>query len=133
MSSMMSDAPKVLIVDDDREIVDGARLRLGAAGFDTMVAHDGEEGLAAAIANRPDAIILDVRMPRMDGLTALRKLQEREDTKDVPVIVLSASVVDQKAALDAGARFFLTKPYEGSTLITAVEAAIAEAGRPAAV
>ena len=128
----MSDAPKILIVDDDREIVEGARLRLGAAGYDTIAAHDGEAGLAAAIANRPDAIVLDVRMPGMDGITALGKLREREETKDVPVIILSASVVDQKAALDAGARFFLTKPYQGSTLIAAVEQAIAEAGQLAA-
>lgn len=119
----MSD-PKVLLVDDDQEIVDGASLRLRAAGFDTITAKDGEQGVASAITNRPDAIVLDVRMPHMDGLTALNKLQANEATRNIPVVILSASLVDQQAALDAGARFFLTKPYQGKNLLAAVDAAL---------
>jgi DNA-binding response OmpR family regulator len=111
-------------VDDDCEIVTAATLRLQAAGYRTRTAYDGESGVALAAECRPDAILLDVRMPRKDGLIALRELKQRDDTKDIPVVMLSASIVDQHAALDAGARFFLKKPYCGDTLVQAVISAL---------
>ena len=83
-------------------------------------------GVNVARKARPAAIALDVRMPRMNGLVALGKLQHDERTKHIPIVMLSASVVDQQAALDAGARYFLTKPYQPTTLLTAVERAISE-------
>ena len=122
----MLDTKRVLLIDDDHEIRVGARLRLRAAGFDTIEACDGEQGVASAIENRPDAIVLDVRMSRMDGLTALNRLRECEDTKEIPVVMLSASPVDQKASLDGGARFFIRKPYLAQNLISAVKAAVNE-------
>ncbi len=120
----------VLLVDDDPAILEGARLRLRASGYDTLNANDGIQGLATAIKAQPDAIVMDVRMPRMDGLAALAELQENEDTKNIPVVMLSASLRDQQMALDAGARFFITKPYEGKTLMRAVESAIGESHEP---
>jgi CheY-like chemotaxis protein len=114
----------VLIVDDDREIVTAATLRLRAAGYRTLTAHDGESGVALAAERQPDVILLDVRMPRMDGLTALAELKQRGDTRDIPVVMLSASIVDQRAALQSGARYFLKKPYCGETLVQAVAAAL---------
>jgi CheY-like chemotaxis protein len=116
-------ANRILVVDDDRDVLRGARLRLEGAGYETFSAADGEEGVASAVKLRPDAILLDVRMPRMDGLTALAKLRERADTRNIPVVMLSASLIDQQAALDAGARFFLSKPYQGRTLLAAIESA----------
>jgi CheY-like chemotaxis protein len=120
----MTDPATVLIVDDDDEIIRAASLRLRAAGYHTLTAGDGEAGVAAAIANHPDAILLDVRLPRLDGLSALADLKRRSETKHIPVVVLSASVVDQQAALDAGARFFLKKPYRGDMLVEAVRTAL---------
>jgi CheY-like chemotaxis protein len=120
----MPEQPIVLVVDDDHEIVMAATLRLRAAGYRTQIAYDGESGVALAAKCQPNVIVLDVRMPRMDGLTALGKLKGRRDTKDIPVVMLSASVVDQQAALNAGARFFLKKPYRGETLVQAVAAAL---------
>ena len=64
-------------------------------------------------------------MPRKDGLAALSYLKRRSDTKDIPVIMLSASIVDQEAGLNAGARFFIRKPYSGAKLVQAVRTAIA--------
>jgi len=121
----MPDQPMVLMVDDDDEIVCAACLRLRAAGYRTLTAGDGEAGFAAAVANHPDAILLDVRLPRRDGLAVLSELKRQSKTKDIPVVMLSASVVDQQAALDAGARFFLRKPYGGDMLVQAVETALA--------
>src|SRR3989304_5353598 len=117
----------VLLVDDDRDVVEGSSVRLRAAGYQTVAAYDGDECVDRANEYQPVAIVLDVRMPRMDGLTALGELQEGENTKHIPVVMLSASLGDQRAALEAGARFFLRKPYSGPMLIDAVKAAIEEA------
>jgi CheY-like chemotaxis protein len=120
----MPDPATVLMVDDDREIVRGACLRLQAAGYRMLTAGDAESGIAAAITNHPDLILLDVRLPRRDGLSALSDLKRRPETKHIPVVMLSASVVDQQAALDAGARYFVRKPYCGDLLVQAVRTAL---------
>jgi len=116
--------PTVLMVDDDEEITCAACLRLRAAGYRTLTAGDGDAALAAAVANHPDAILLDVRLPRRNGLSVLSELKRRPETTQIPIVMLSASVVDQQAALDAGARFFLRKPYCGDTLVQAVRTAL---------
>jgi CheY-like chemotaxis protein len=118
---------RVLIIEDDRDIVRGMKVRLRTRGFNTMEAYDGQEGLEVANEEHPDAILLDVRMPRMDGLTTLHNLHSAESTRKIPVIMLSASLADQEAALDAGARFFLKKPYQDDMLLSALETAIHEA------
>ena len=122
----MPDKKRVLIVDDDHDIIQGTDLRLRAAGYETLTASDGEQGVASALTNGPQAILLDVRMPRLDGLGALAQLKQHEETRDIPVVVLSASLRDQRAALDAGARYFLTKPYRSNDLLLAVQSALAD-------
>jgi CheY-like chemotaxis protein len=114
----------VLLVDDDQEIVAGASIRLRAAGYYVASACDGEQGIAAAKSMRPDAIILDVKMPRMNGLAALARLKESETTSSIPVVILSASLAEQRAALAAGAQFYLRKPYKPQALLSALDAAI---------
>lgn len=114
----------VLIVDDDPEVRLGTRVRLNAAGYKTLEAEDGLKGIAMAIEHVPDAILLDVRMPRMDGLTALKLMQNNDITRNTPVVMLSASHVDQTEALDSGAKYFLSKPYQGAQMLASVEAAI---------
>ncbi|HEX3727200.1 MAG TPA: response regulator [Pirellulales bacterium] len=123
----MNDSTIVLLIDDDHDVVLGASLRLRAAGYETLTAYDGQEGFATARDNHPDAIVLDVRMPRLDGLSALALLRKCEQTKNIPVIMVSASLVDQHAALDSGARFFLTKPYHPKSLVAALESAMHKA------
>lgn len=115
----------ILIVDDDRDVRLGTRLRLQAAGYKTLEAENGLQGIAMAIEHCPDAILLDIRMPKMDGLTALKLMQSNEITKATPIIMLSASHVDQSEALDSGARFFLTKPYQGQQMLATVSSALA--------
>ena len=125
----MKNGHRILVVDDERDIAQVASLRLRAAGYETMTANDGDTGIVTALKQAPDAIVMDIRMPRKNGLAALAELQARRETQHIPVIMLSASLVDQPAALDAGARFFLTKPYEAQTLLTAVQRAVDEASR----
>jgi DNA-binding response OmpR family regulator len=123
---------RILVVDDDRDVVRGTRLRVGAAGYDTLVAFDGEEGVAMAVDRHPDAILLDIRMPRKNGLMALAELRAHQQTKNIPIVMLSACLLDQQASLDAGARFFLAKPYQARKLLEALESALDEraAARP---
>lgn len=121
---MMSLSTTVLIIDDDPDVRRGTRVRLNAAGYKTLEAEDGLQGIAMAIEYVPDAILLDVRMPRMDGLTALKLMQNNDVTKNTPVVMLSASHVDQTEALDSGAKYFLSKPYQGPQMLASIEAAI---------
>ena len=117
---------RVLLVDDNWDVRTAASLRLSAVGYDTVTACDGEEAVASAVQHRPDVIVLDVRMPRMDGLQTLDRLRRQDATRNTPIVMLSASLRDQQTALDAGARFFVTKPYEGRALVAAVDSAITE-------
>lgn len=120
----MPDQQSVLIVEDDAQLAFGVSCRLRAAGYATQTVDDGEQGVAAANAQCPDVILMDVMMPKMDGLTALRRLRADLRTRDVPVIMLSASLGDEHEALDAGARYFLKKPYSHEHLFAAVAQAV---------
>jgi DNA-binding response OmpR family regulator len=117
------DAPCILIVDDDRELRHGMTIRLTAGGYRVLTAHDGALGFDAAKKNRPDAILLDVRMPGTNGLTMLTHLRECQATNRIPVVVISASVEDhtRRQAFDLGARYFLPKPFRATDLINALD------------
>ena len=118
----MADIRRILIVDDDREITRGLTYRFKAKGYDVVTAGGGEEGLAMASKHKPDAIILDIRMPDIDGLTVLSRLKDDPATNPIPVIMCSASLVDQKDALERGASFFVQKPFEAPVLLASIEA-----------
>jgi len=123
-------ARRVLLVDDDRDIVQGAAIELQTHGFDVLTAYDGRRALELAGKQPLDAILLDIRMPGMDGLKVLQELRARPATADVPVAMMSGSVEDKCAALRSGAQYFLTKPYRAAELMEAVESmSTAMAGR----
>jgi len=96
--------------------------RFKAKGYEVEVANNGHDGLAAATQKRPDVILLDIRMPDVDGLTVLSRLKDDAQTQSIPVIMCSASLVDQKDALNRGASFFVQKPFEAAVLLAAVTA-----------
>lgn len=125
----MSKAKTILIVDDDQEVVLGMKLRFSAAGYRTLVANSAESGMQAARAQRPEAIVMDVRMEDRSGLEAVEELKRDKGTEDIPIVMLSGCINSQQQALEKGARFFLRKPYRGSEVLTAVEAAIEESDR----
>lgn len=118
--------PTVLVVDDDCEVSQCLSVRLQSSGFQVLSASDGEEGVLAAHSHHPDAIVLDVRMPKKDGLTALRELRNDPATKNTPIIMLSASIHDQQTALKSGASFFVRKPYEAEEVLSAIESSFRE-------
>lgn len=117
----MSTEGTILVVDDDDAIRHGTRLRLDMNGFQVTVAVDGSEALTKALDIQPDVILMDIRMPIMDGLTALRQLKSDPKTTDIPVVIASASAKDQTSSLDAGASFFLRKPYSNEALLATVK------------
>lgn len=125
----MTGKPRILLVDDDREIALGLSIRLGAAGYEVKTAHDGRAGLDMAMAFRPDAMLLDIRMPIMDGLAVLAELRTHAETKEIPVIVLSANVAEKAKcqSLDLGARHFVGKPYVAAAIIKALRSILGDA------
>lgn len=119
-------APRVLVVDDDREMVRAIKLRLSNAGFEPMLAFDGAQGLELALNAKPDAILMDLRMPVMDGFEMLERLRNSVHTAGVPAVILSADSTDQARlkALRNGATYFVGKPYKPEDLIRALNAAL---------
>ncbi|TWT34662.1 response regulator transcription factor [Blastopirellula retiformator] len=120
----MNESQQILIIEDEHDICEGVSYRLRAAGFSPLSAGDSTSGVEIARRNRPDLILLDVQLPDKDGITTLRELRDDEMTSQIPVIMLSASLTEEVRALDAGARFFLQKPYEGKCLLSAVHAVL---------
>jgi DNA-binding response OmpR family regulator len=106
------------VVDDDPDVRLVCRVALTSFGHEVLTARDGEEGLAAALRERPDMIVLDIMMPRKDGLSLLRDLRADETSKDIPVILLSAlaASTDQARGYEAGADGYLTKPFSPDDL-----------------
>ena len=120
------DKKRVLVVDDDVDLVKMLKLRLEAEGFEFMSAEDGEAMLKVMDTKKPDVVILDIMLPRVDGYTALREMRKKEEFKDMPVIVLSAKekrkVGDLFALEDIA--FFVEKPYEARDLMQKIKSAI---------
>jgi CheY-like chemotaxis protein len=116
----------ILIVDDDHAIARLASLWVSAAQYRVVNAYDGESGLAAAAEHHPHLILLDIRMPDLDGFEVHRRLKGTPDLSRIPVIFISAHVQEaaRRQAIAAGARFFLSKPYEPKELLGTVRAAL---------
>jgi len=116
-------ASKILIVDDDIGIRMLLSKFLQRNGFETLVAEDGLEGVEIAKKNHPDLIILDVVMPRMDGLTAARLIKFYKPLSEVPIIFLTAKDADKEIELaqEARAEVYITKPFDVRQVINVVK------------
>jgi CheY-like chemotaxis protein len=112
-------AKRVLVIDDEDDIREVAQVSLELmAGVEVLVAHSSAEGLLKAEAEQPDAILLDVMMPEMDGLAVFRLLQANPITQKIPVILLTARVQasDQRRFADLGVKAVITKPFRPTLL-----------------
>ena len=110
---------KILIIDDEDDIREVAALSLeSVAGWDVVTANSGSQGLARAVEHQPDAILLDVMMPGMDGPTTFRELRKNPATEKIPVLLLTAKVQssDQRRFADLGVESVLFKPFDPLTL-----------------
>jgi two-component system, OmpR family, response regulator MprA len=113
---------RILVVDDDRSVRESLRRSLAFNGYQVELATDGHAALDAVTVQRPDAMVLDVMMPRLDGLEVCRRLRSAGD--DLPILVLTArdAVSDRVAGLDAGADDYLPKPFALEELLARLRA-----------
>lgn len=118
----MKNPARILAVDDAPQNLEILRARLEANGYEVIVAADGEEGLARARDSEPDLVLLDVMMPKLDGVAVLRKLKEDAALRFVPVVLVTAKsdMRDVVAGLEAGADDYLVKPFDQAALIARV-------------
>ncbi len=119
----MHTPPRILIVDDNPNNVEILRMRLEAHGYEVATAADGEEGLAAVRDQLPDLILLDIMMPKVDGLEVCRRLRADASLPFIPIILVTAKSdpKDVVAALEAGGDEFLTKPVDHGALVARVK------------
>lgn len=122
MTGQQNEAERILIVDDEPAVREALRRSLAFEGYGTEDAVDGLDALAKMDAYRPDLVVLDVQMPRMDGLTAARRIRASGST--VPILMLTArdTVGDRVTGLDAGADDYLVKPFELDELFARIRA-----------
>jgi CheY-like chemotaxis protein len=122
--------PRVLVVDDTREVRELLLLNLELEGFEVRAACDGQEGVEVALDWRPDVVTLDVVMPRLDGLSALQALRADPRTAAVPVVLVTgrAQAADRAQGEALGADAYLPKPFEPAELV-AVVGSLARTGR----
>ncbi len=120
----MRDPARILVVDDIPDNVEILRMRLGSLGYEVVVAGDGEQALATARSALPDLILLDIMMPKIDGLEVVRRLKADATLPFIPVILVTAkaSQKDVVEGLDAGGDEYLTKPIEHGALVARVRA-----------
>jgi CheY-like chemotaxis protein len=120
---MAPSGKRILVCDDDPVILRLLQVNLELEGYDVLLANHGEEAFEVAQAERPDLIILDIMMPRMDGYQTIAALKANESTKHIPVVFLSAKAQasDIEKGKEQGVADYLTKPFDPSDLLDVVE------------
>ena len=120
----MSNKGTILVIDDEKDLIELVRYNLEKEGFDAIAASDGQAGLEIARGHKPDLIVLDLMMPGMDGLEVCRRLRGDERTRRIPVIMLTAKATeaDRVVGLELGADDYVTKPFSPRELVARVKA-----------
>ncbi|MGI5426806.1 response regulator transcription factor [Streptomyces sp. CA-179760] len=127
------DPQRILIVDDEPAVREALQRSLAFEGYGTEVAVDGADALVKAAAYRPDLVVLDIQMPRMDGLTAARRIRATGDTTPILMLTARDTVGDRVTGLDAGADDYLVKPFELDELFARIRALLRRSSYAAAV
>jgi DNA-binding response OmpR family regulator len=114
---------KILLVDDENNIVTILEARLMANGYDVVTASDGQEGLAKARSEKPDLIILDIMLPKLDGYKVCRMLKFDDQYKHIPIILFSARTQDSdlETGKQQGADAYITKPFQPDALLSKIK------------
>jgi DNA-binding response OmpR family regulator len=122
----MGQKKKILIVDDERDIVKALMIRLQGAGYEVVTAFDGAQAIFVAHKEKPDLILLDIRMPAGNGFSVAEKLKHSVNTLSIPVIFLTGSPERnaEERAMTLGARFYIKKPYDPEELLDAIKRAL---------
>lgn len=112
-------AKKILVVDDEKDLVETLTFRLEANNYEVIKAYDGQDGLEKARGEKPDLIILDLMLPKMDGYKVCRMLKFDEKYKRIPIIMFTARAQDsdKKMGMEVGADGYIIKPFEPKALL----------------
>ena len=120
---------KIRVVDDEPDTVDLVKLVLETEGYQTSVAYNGEEALEMIKIDKPDLVLLDIMMPKMDGWAIRKKIIDNEETRDIPIVMLTAKAqpIDKMIGLHVvGVTDYITKPFGRQELIDSVKKALGE-------
>ena len=122
---------KILVVDDERDVVKAVTIRLQTAGYEVVSAYDGAQGVFAVHKEKPDLVILDIRMPAGDGFSIAQELKESAQTSHIPILFLTGSpeISAEQKAEKVGGRFYIKKPYDPEELLDAVRRALEDQAR----
>lgn len=121
--------PKTILIADDEETVRSLVKRLLGKSYNVVEADDGEEAVKVAVNQKPDLILMDILMPKMDGLTACYAIKRNQATKEIPVVMLTAVdyELNRKLSQDVmGAQGYITKPFEAEALMSMIAKFLAE-------
>ena len=115
---------KILYVEDNEDNVYMLSRRLKRKGFEIVVAIDGEQGVEMASSEKPDLILMDLSLPKMDGWTATKRIKSNSDLKSIPIIALSAHAMEEhkQRAIDSGCNDYDTKPVDIERLLSKISA-----------
>ena len=113
------DKKKILLVDDEPELVEMVKIRLESYNYEVIAAYDGQEAIEKARNEKPDLIILDLMLPKMDGYKVCRMLKFDEKYKNIPIVMFTARAQesDEELGYECGADAYITKPFEPQVLI----------------
>lgn|SRR3989338_2503410 len=117
------DKKRILLVEDEKDLVDIVKFRLEANNYEVVVAYDGQEALDRAKKEKPDLIILDLMLPKIDGFKVCRMLKFDEKYKKIPIIMFTARAQesDKKLGEEVGADAYITKPFEPEALLVKIK------------
>jgi two-component system, OmpR family, alkaline phosphatase synthesis response regulator PhoP len=126
-------AIRALVVDDEKDILRLIEIKLKKAGFEIVTAHDGQEGLEKALAEKPDIMLVDVMMPRMDGYTVVSEVRQQLGSEAPVIILLTAKgqEADVVKGLTSGADDYIIKPFSPRELIARINVVLIKSGKHA--
>lgn len=124
-------AKRVLIAEDERNIAESLRFLLARAGYEVGLATDGAQALAMVRRRRPDALVLDLMLPRLSGFEVLKELRADAETRTLPILMLTAKgqATDRRTARDLGVDAFVTKPFANDEVVATVARLLDGGGR----
>ncbi len=121
-------AKRILVVDDEVQLVEMVKIRLEANGYNVLAAYDGQEALDKARKEKPDLIVLDLMLPKLDGYKVCRMIKFDDKYKNIPIILFSARAQesDKEMGIQVGADAYITKPFEPKVLLSKIKELLGE-------
>lgn len=113
----------ILVIEDEEDLIQAIKIRLEFADYQVLVAYDGSQGLDMVKQHKPDLILLDIMLPKIDGYKVCSTLKNDQEYKKIPIIILTARAQeeDERLSYEAGANAFITKPFEYEVVVAKIK------------